>query len=81
MGSWTHVALTYDGSLLRLYVNGVQAASANVSGAIQSSSSPLWIGGNQYDENFVGLIDDVRVYNRALTQAEIQTDMATPLGS
>ena len=81
VGSWTHVALTYDGSLLRLYVNGVQAASANVSGAIQQSSNPLWIGGNQYNENFVGLIDDVRVYNRALTQAEIQTDIATPLGS
>ena len=40
----------------------------------------MWIGGNQYGENFSGLIDDVRVYNRALTPAEIQTDMATPLG-
>jgi hypothetical protein len=81
VGSWTHLALTYDGSLLRLYVNGVQVASGNGSGAIQSTSNPLWIGGNQYGENFQGLIDDVRVYNRALTQAEIQTDMATPLGS
>ena len=52
-----------------------------MSGGIQSSSSPLWIGGNQpYGEYFQGLIDDVRVYNRALSQAEIQTDMATPLG-
>ena len=81
VGSWTHVALTYDGSQLRLFVNGVQVASAAASGAIQASSSPLWIGGNQpYGEYFNGLIDDVRVYNRALTQAEIQTDMATPLG-
>ena len=80
VGSWTHVALTYDGSQLLLYVNGVQVASRAASGAIQSSTSPLWIGGNQYGENFTGLIDDVRVYNRALTPAEIQTDMATPLG-
>ena len=63
-----------------LYVNGVQVASKAASGAIQASTSPLWIGGNQpYGEYFQGLIDDVRVYNRALTQAEIQTDMATPL--
>ena len=69
------------GRMLRLFVNGVQVASAAASGAIQASSSPLWIGGNQpYGEYFNGLIDDVRVYNRALTQAEIQTDMATPLG-
>jgi glucose/arabinose dehydrogenase/chitodextrinase len=82
VGSWTHVALTYDGSTLRLYVNGVQAATLAASGTIQSSSSPLWIGGNQpYGEYFNGLIDDVRVYNRALSQAEIQTDMATSLGS
>ena len=50
-------------------------------GAIQSSSDPLWIGGTPYGEYFHGLIDDVRVYNRALTQAEIQTDMATPARS
>jgi hypothetical protein len=81
VGSWTHVALTYSGSQLVLFVNGVQVASAAVSGAIQASSSPLWIGGNQpYGEYFAGLIDDVRVYNRALSQTEIQTDMATPLG-
>ena len=82
IGSWTHIALTYNGSQLVLYVNGVQVASAAVSGVIQASSSALWIGGNQpYGEYFNGLIDDVRVYNRALSQPEIQTDMSTPLGS
>ena len=81
IGAWTHIALTYDGSMLRLYVNGVQAATLAASGTIQASSSPLWIGGNQpYGEYFNGLIDDVRVYNRALSDAEIQTDMGTPLG-
>jgi hypothetical protein len=82
VGSWTHVALTYDGSLLRLFVNGVEVAAQQATGTIQSSSSPLSIGGNSpYGEYFNGLIDDVRVYNRALSQAEIQTDIATPLGS
>jgi glucose/arabinose dehydrogenase len=80
VGSWTHVALTYDGTTLRLYVNGVQVSSATVSGTIQSSSNPLWIGGNQpYGEYFTGLIDELQIYNRALTAAEVQSAMNTPL--
>jgi chitodextrinase len=80
VNAWTHVALTYDGSMLRLYVGGTQAATRAATGAIQTSTNPLWIGGNSpYGEYFQGLIDEVRVYNRALTQAEIQTDMNTPI--
>ncbi len=80
VGAWTHVALTYDASMLRLYVNGVLATSQARTGAIQSSSNPLWIGGNlPYGEYFQGLIDEVRVYNRALSPAEIQADMNTPV--
>jgi glucose/arabinose dehydrogenase/chitodextrinase len=80
LNTWTHVALTYDGSLLRLYVNGNLVASQPASGTIQTNSSPLRIGGNvPYGEFFGGLIDEVRIYNRALSQAEIQTDMNTPI--
>jgi hypothetical protein len=80
VNAWTHVALTYDATTLRLYVNGVLAASQAYSGSVQSTSNPLWIGGNSpYGEYFQGLIDEIRIYNRALSQAEIQTDMATPI--
>ena len=80
VSTWTHVASTYDGSTLRLYVNGTQVASRAQTGAIQATSNPLWIGGNQpYGEYFNGLIDEMRIYNRALTQAEIQSDMTTPI--
>jgi hypothetical protein len=80
VNAWTHVALTYDGATLQLYVNGVQASSQVRTGGIQTNSNPLWIGGNSpYGEYFQGLIDEVRVYNRALNQAEIQTDMNTPI--
>ena len=80
VNAWTHVALTYDGANLRLYVNGTQAATRAATGAIQTTTNPLWIGGNQpYGEYFQGLIDEARVYNRALTQPEIQTDMNAPL--
>ena len=51
-----------------------------IGGSILTSSGPLRIGGNSvWGEFFAGAIDEVRVYNRALTQIEIQTDMNTPL--
>ena len=46
VNTWTHVAVTYDGAMLRLYVNGTQAASRPQTGTLQASTSPLWIGGN-----------------------------------
>ena len=65
---------------MRLYVNGTQVASRAATGAIQTTNSPLWIGGNSpYGEYFQGLIDEARVYNRALTQAEVQSDMNTSI--
>ena len=80
VNAWTHVALTYDGAALRLFINGGQVASRATSGTIETNNNPLWIGGNSpYGEYFNGLIDEVRVYNRALTQADIQTDMNSPI--
>jgi hypothetical protein len=77
---WTHLAATYDGATLRLYVNGVQVASRAQTGAIIVTSSPLRIGGNGiWGEYFQGRIDEVRIYNRALSQAELQGDMNTPV--
>ncbi len=61
---------------LAIYVNGNQAATLPASGQIISSTGALKIGGNAiWGEWFNGLIDEVRVYNRALSAAEIQTDM------
>jgi N,N-dimethylformamidase beta subunit-like protein/concanavalin A-like lectin/glucanase superfamily protein/galactose oxidase-like protein/Big-like domain-containing protein/Kelch motif protein len=80
LGVWTHLAATYDGATLRLYVNGVQVGSRAQTGSIAVSTRALRIGGNAvWGEYFNGLIDDVRVYNRALSAAEIQTDMTTPV--
>ena len=63
---------------LRLYVNGTQVVAAGASGSILTSTAPLRIGGNAiWGECFTGLIDEVRIYNRALSAAEIQADMNT----
>ena len=81
VNTWTHLAATYDGIWLRLYVNGIQAASRAVFGALVSSSGVLTIGGNGIwnDEWLAGTIDEVRVYARALSAAEIQADMTQPV--
>jgi chitodextrinase len=82
LNTWTHLAATYDGANLKLYVNGAQAASLAATGSIVSSTGALRIGGNNvWPEWFQGLIDEVRVYNKALTQAEIQADMNKPIGA
>ena len=74
---WTHVAGTYSGSTLGLFLNGVQVASLPISGAIPASTGPLRIGGNCiWGEFFQGRLDEVRIYNPALTAAEIQADMS-----
>jgi hypothetical protein len=76
--TWTHLAATYDGAMQRLYINGVQVASRAQTGSIATSTNALRIGGNTvWGEYFQGRIDEVRVYNRALSAAEIQTDMNT----
>ena len=81
LNTWVHIACTYDGAIMRFYVNSVQVSTFATTGNIATTSNPLRIGGStalgaQY---FTGLIDEVRIYSRALSQAEIQTDMNTPL--
>ncbi len=81
-GTFTHLAVTYDGTTVRFYVNGSLVATKTATGAISTSTGPLQIGGDSiYGQFFSGAIDEVRVYNTALTQGQILTDMATPIGS
>ncbi|MFI6925775.1 LamG domain-containing protein [Nonomuraea spiralis] len=74
---WTHLAATYDGNALRIYVNGEQAAEqATAGGPITTGDEPLYLGfGETQDPSW--LLDEVRIYNRALSSAEIQADMKT----
>ena len=82
LNTWTHLSVTYDGANMRFYVNGVLANTKPQTGKMATSSNPLRIGGNSVwpSEFFTGRIDDIRVYNRALSTTEIMTDMNTPVG-
>jgi len=75
--AWHHLAATYDGSKLRLYVDGVLDDSLAQGGiSIPTSGGTLSLGARPAGENqFDGLIDDVRIWARARTQAEIQASM------
>ena len=73
-GTWMHVAGTYDGETMRLYVNGVEESSLAVVMPIPINNDPLRIGGESVaTRNYLGAMDDARVYNRALTAVEIAT--------
>ena len=80
--TWAFLTETYNGSTLTLYVNGTQVSSLAHTGNIATSTNPLQIGGDSiYGQYFQGMIDNVRIYNTALTQAQIQTDMTTAVTS
>jgi len=77
--AWTHLAMTYDGAYVRLYINGEFDSSYAKSSPIYTTSNWLAIGCKRWSggiyAHFNGIIDDVRIYNRALSRQEIQADM------
>jgi len=74
-GRWYHAVGTYDGATLKFYQDGVLASSTATAITMGSQVAPLLIGAGYYANSKVdfvnGLIDDVRVYNRALTAGEV----------
>jgi hypothetical protein len=75
IGQWTHIALTYDGSMIKLYANGALVGQESKTGNINGDDVPFDIGGRAIDNGtgkFNGLIDEVEVFDRALSQKEIQ---------
>jgi hypothetical protein len=72
--TWYHVAEVYDGTNLIIYVNGNLDNSAELTGHILVTSEPVCIGGSDFNcgnYGFPGLIDEVAIYNRALSDTEI----------
>ena len=82
-GQWHHVGWVYDGTMNYLYVDGEVDATEENSGQITVSSYPLYIGDNSQATGryWNGLIDDVMIFNRGLSQEEIQQIMQTSAGA
>ena len=68
---WHHGAATYDGEVMKLYVDGVLKASESNSGALHSSTSDVYIGNQNSLNNFHGSVDEVFIYDVALTETEV----------
>lgn len=78
---WVHLAATFDGLSQNLFINGVEVnASPAQKATIQPSNEVLRFGGNSiWGDYFRGVIDEVRIYNRALTGGEIQSDLQSAI--
>jgi hypothetical protein len=69
-GEWSHIACSHDGATLTCYLDGIQTDSTPM-GSITSSPAPILIGSDGWGCDWMGAIDEVAVYNRALSPAEI----------
>lgn len=82
-GKWYHLAGTYDGGAITAYVNGVRINGTRSSGQMYSDKSDLFIGKGDpefsFGEYFHGALDEIRIWNVARSQKQIQATMNTPL--
>jgi hypothetical protein len=75
VGNWYHILCKYDGFNASIYVNGVLQNSVSMSGSLVASSQHILVGANPTSPPsgfFHGVIDDIRIWNRALSASEIQ---------
>jgi len=76
---WHHIAGMYDGKMIRIYIDGKESASLACSGELEKNTDPLFIGCRAGSSRWMnGLIDEIKVYNRALSADEIKKDMDDP---
>ncbi|MGE5293878.1 MAG: LamG-like jellyroll fold domain-containing protein [Solirubrobacterales bacterium] len=71
LGVWHHIALTYDGTTARLYADGIEVASAAKNWNLVRSLARIGQQVNEANEFWDGAVDDVRIYNKALSPEEV----------
>lgn len=72
LGIWTHVAATFDGTSINLYVNGQPDVSVAATGLLRKNDEAVYVGSSQfYGQYFSGSIDDVFVFGHALSGGQI----------
>lgn len=79
--SWHHVAVTYDGDVGRIYFDGEIHFDSSVSGELNETDEALHIGDANNERYFNGLIDEVRIYNRALSEDEVLQNFGVKLNA
>ncbi len=80
IGQWHHLAATYDGIKMVIYIDGAQAGQFAFAGTITTNNNAITIGNQPgYTENFEGTVDEARIWSRALPQCEIANNMSCEL--
>lgn len=79
-GQWSHLAVVFDGTRARFFVDGLPAGSGELEAALSSRTTALRLGADASPWQFLpGSLDDLRVYDRAVTDSQIGIDMSTPV--
>ena len=79
-GKWHFLAGTWDGKTIRLYIDGKLEAEMKCPGKLTPNDDPLFIGARGGERRFLtGALDEIKVYNYALTEDELNQDMADPI--
>ena len=77
---WYHIAGTYNGSVARLYLDGIEVGNQIVSMTPYTSVDPLTIGGADFHSKHIGLIDNAAVFNTALSSTDIALHASGNIG-
>lgn len=72
LGQWYHIAITRSGSTFLFYINGSLVSSNTSTVVIPTANAPLTIGQAEGSFNFNGMLDEIHIYNRALSSSEIE---------
>ena len=75
--NWTHIASTYDGDLLKLYMNGISVCQTSSGWPLNVTRMSNYIGKSYYPAN--ATYDEIRLHNRGLNQSEITELMSLEL--
>lgn len=81
---WYHLVMTYDGSRIKGYVNSVLDVNTAKTGSRSTTDNPFYIGYTEVEGEqaaFNGIIDEVKIFNRALTEKEVKLEYNTMFNS
>lgn len=71
IGEWTQLTLTQEGQSLGVYVNGSLVKTGNAARALSGDNQDIYLGVTYWDPEFTGLVDDVKIYDQALTAEQV----------
>jgi hypothetical protein len=80
LNTWSHLAIVFNGTQAQFYLNGTLVSTKPMTATITARGNPLRMAADANTQQFYkGMLDDVRIYSRALNPSEVQTDMNTGL--